>query len=144
MKPGVDYTGVGCGCIIINDNNEVLLVKRSKNSKTESGMWSRPGGSVEFGETVEDAVTREIREELNIDIEVVRFLEYTDNIGVENEVKKHWVALGFLAKIKSGEIKNLEPDKHDDFKWFPLDKLPENLTEYTKNAINVFLKTKQT
>jgi ADP-ribose pyrophosphatase len=141
MKPGIDYVGVGCGCVIINDKNEVLLVKRSNASKTEPGMWSRPGGTVEFGETVEEALKREIKEELDIEIEVLSFLEHTNNMMVEDGTKKHWLAMGFLAKIKSGEPKNMEPRKHDDVKWFPLNNLPEDLTVYTKNAIDILNKS---
>ncbi len=141
MKPGVDYIGIGCGSIIVNDKNEVLLVKRSKNSKTFAGMWSRPGGTIEFGEKVEDALKREIKEEVGLDIEIIRFLGYSDHIMVEGGVNKHWISLGFLTKIVGGEIKNLEPDRHDVVKWFPLDNLPENLTSYTKNGIELFLQT---
>ena len=56
----------------INDNNKILLVKRSSSSRTESGTWSRPGGQVEFGETVEEAVRREIKEETDVDNEYTR------------------------------------------------------------------------
>jgi ADP-ribose pyrophosphatase len=141
MKPGIDYVGVGCGCVIINDKNEVLLVKRSNQSKMEPGLWSRPGGTVEFGETVEEALKREIKEELDIEIEILSFLEHTNNIMVEDGIKKHWLAMGFLARIKSGELKNMEPHKHDDVRWFPLNNLPEELTVYTKNAMDIINKT---
>ena len=139
MKPGKDFIGVGCGAIIINNRNEVLLLKRSSSSGTEPGTWSRPGGQVEHGEIAEEAVKREIKEELGIDIEVMRFLEMTQMI----KEGKHWIALGFLAKHVSGEPRNTEPDKHDEVKWFPLSRLPENLNSYTRNAINVYLKSRE-
>jgi len=139
MKPGKDFIGVGCGAIIINNRNEVLLLKRSSISRTEPSTWSRPGGQVEYGENAEEAVKREIKEELGIDIEVVRFLEMTQTI----EDGKHWIALGFLARHVSGTPRNVEPDKHDEVKWFPLSMLPENLNSYTRNAINVYLKSRE-
>ncbi len=135
MKPGVDYIGVGCGCLILNDKNEVLLVKRSLTCKTDRGMWSRPGGGVEFGETFEQAVVREMKEELGIEVEVLRYLDYTNDIKQEDGITKHWVTLGFLGRIKSGEPKVMEPDKHDELRWFPMDRLPENLTVYTKRGL---------
>ena len=127
--------GVGCGCIIINDKDEILLMKRKTGTKLEKGMWSRPGGTLEFGETAEETVKREIKEELGIDIEV-KFHDYSENIV--NEDGKHWVALGFIGKIISGEPKNLEPHKHEEIKWFPLNNLPEDLSSYTKNAIEIY------
>jgi mutator protein MutT len=134
MKPGKDFIGVGCGAIIINDMDEVLLIKRSQGLVMEPGTWSRPGGRVEFGEKVEEAVRREIKEEIGIDVEVVRFLEITQTI----EDGKHWISLGFLARHVSGTPRNMEPGKHDEMRWFPLSKLPENLNSYTRNAINVY------
>ncbi|HOX41144.1 MAG TPA: NUDIX domain-containing protein [bacterium] len=139
MKPGIDYIGVGCGCIVFNDKNEILLLKRSENSKTDRGRWTRPGGAVEFGETFEVAVKRELKEEAGIDIEVIRQLDYTDDLKTEDGIHKHWVTLGFLGKIVGGEPKNMEPDKHTEIGWFPLDQVPDNLTIYTKRSID-FLK----
>jgi len=142
MKAGIDHIGVGCGAIIVNDKDEVLLVKRSQNSRTEPGQWSRPGGQVEFGEHGATATEREVEEETGIKVKVVRPLEFTEVIDGDNG-GKHWVALGYLARHVSGEPVNREPDKHEDIRWFPLEGLPENLTSYTRNAINVFLKTRQ-
>lgn len=135
MKAGVDYIGVGCGAIIINDNDEILLVKRSLSSRTDPGLWSRPGGEVEFGETVHEAVEREVLEETGIRVKIDRFLCMDENM----EESKHWIALGFLTRYVSGEVKNLEPDKHDEVKWVSLNDLPKNLTEYTRHSLDVYL-----
>ena len=140
MNPGKDFIGVGCGAIVINDKNEVLLVKRSMSSRTEPGFWSRPGGEVEFGERVEDAVVREVKEETGIDVEILGFLKVTQNLNKGE--KKHWIALGYLARPLRGVAKNMEPKKHDAVEWFSIDALPERLTDYTKNTISVYLKQK--
>ena len=81
MKAEKDFIGVGCGAIIINNNNEILLVKRSKNSRTEPGMWSRPGGQVEFSESASEAVEREVKEETNLVVKIIRSLEFTENLS---------------------------------------------------------------
>ena len=138
LKPGKDYIGVGCGAIIVNDKNEVLLLKRNANSRMHPGSWTRPGGAMEVGETPEEAVVREVKEETGIDVEIVRFLEMAHDI--DNEKNKYWVALGFLARHVGGEVINVEPDKHDDIRWFSLDNLPEGLNHYTRHAIDVYRK----
>jgi len=138
MKSGKDFIGVGCGAIIINNNNEILLIKRASDSRTEPGTWSRPGGEVEFGESAEEATKREILEETGIEIEIIKFLEMTQNLNEDKS--KHWIALGFLAKHISGEPTNMEPTKHDEVKWIPIDQLPENINIYTKNAIDIHLR----
>ncbi len=142
MKPGIDHIGVGCGCLILNEMNEVLLVRRSMTCKTDRGIWSRPGGGVEFGETFEQAVVREMKEEVGVDVKLTGFTDYTNDIKAEDGIRKHWVTLGFLGRIKSGKPRVMEPDKHDEVRWFPLDRLPENLTVYTKRAVEACLKGK--
>lgn len=141
MKAGEDYIRVGCGAIIINDKREVLLLKRASDARTEPGQWSRPGGQVEFGESAADAAVREVKEEAGIEVEVIRQLEFTENVASDGS--KHWIALGFLARHVSGEIENVEPHKHDEIRWFSLDALPDNLTDYTRNAIDIYLRTKK-
>ena len=137
MKKGIDFIGIGCGALIFNDKNEVLLLKRTLNTRNEAGFWSKPGGGVEFGEKVEDAVKREIKEELGVDIELVKFLGFTNHI-LESE-KQHWIAFNYLAKIVGGELKNLEPKKHEEIKWFCLKDLPEKITQTTLEPINEYL-----
>lgn len=131
--PGRDYIGVGGGAIIVNDRNEVLLVRRASNAIIDAGMWSRPGGKIEIGETAINGVEREVFEETNIRVRVTQNLGYTETIAPGNS--QHWIALSFAARYISGEVKNLEPDKHDEVRWFPLTDLPPNLTEYTKESI---------
>ncbi|MFA6255238.1 MAG: NUDIX domain-containing protein [Patescibacteria group bacterium] len=137
MKVGKDYIGVGCGAIIINDKNEVLLMKRAKDSRVDAGMWCRPGGKVEFDESAPEAVEREVKEETGLIIKVIRTLDFSEKISEDKTT--HWVSLGFLAKLISGELKNVEPDKHDEIKWFPLNNLPNGLAENTKKSIDFYL-----
>ena len=54
---------IGCGVLITNDKNQVLLQRRS-----DTGEWCIPGGSLEVGETYIEAATREVREEVGIDV----------------------------------------------------------------------------
>ena len=138
MKPGKDYIRVGCGAFILNDNNEILLQQRNK--EPEKGYWSIPGGKLEWMETFEEAVKREIKEECDIDIKVLRLLGICDHI-VKSE-NQHWVSPSFLCKIEKGEPKIMEPNKHLDMKWFSLDNLPEKLTITTKDAVNSYMKFK--
>ena len=141
MKAGFDCVGVGCGALIVNEKNETLLLKRTVKTRNRSGFWSKPGGGVEFGEKIEDAVKREIKEELNVDIEIIKFLCFTESILQEE--KQHWISFNYLAKIISGEVKNMEPEKHEEIKWFLLDNLPEKLTHGSMESINEYLKFKK-
>jgi len=126
LKPGKDFVGVGVGVMIRNDAGEMLLGLRSSNSRNEAGKWTSPGGCVEFGETLENAVIRETREEFGIEVEVVGLLKLFNHLLPDE--KQHWVNPLFEAKIVKGVPKIMEPDKILELKWFPLKNLPENLT----------------
>lgn len=138
MKIGKDYIGVGVGAFILNENNELLLLKRAVPA--EKGCWSIPGGRLEMFETLEHAVIREIKEETNLDIEVINLMGICDHIIKAEDA--HWVATNYLCKIKSGKAKIMEPDKASDMKWFNLENLPDNLTITTKKALTDYRKIK--
>ncbi|MCR8965338.1 NUDIX domain-containing protein [Brevibacillus halotolerans] len=123
---------VGVGAAIIDDNRRILLVLRKK--APEAGCWSLPGGKVDYMETIEDAVIREIKEELNIDIVIDSLLCVTNHIVQAESV--HWVAPTFIAHISSGEVQNLEPHALEKVEWFPIDELPDNITITTTYAID--------
>ncbi|WMJ81898.1 NUDIX domain-containing protein [Clostridium sp. MB40-C1] len=131
MKKGQDYIGVGVGAVIINENKEILLLLREKSP--ELGCWSIPGGKVEMFETVEDAIKREVKEELDVEVEIIKLITVTNHIIWKE--KAHWVAPTFLANVVSGQVKNVEPEKHKEVRWFSIDNLPHNITITTKNAI---------
>ncbi len=81
MKRGVDYIGVGVGAILVNAEGSVFLAKRGEKAKNERGTWEFPGGSVEFGETLSEALKREMLEEYDIEIEVGDLLDVVDHIS---------------------------------------------------------------
>ncbi len=140
LKAGKDYIGVGCGILIFNSENEVLLMKRGKNSKNEIGYWSQPGGAVDFNEKVKMAARREVKEELDVDIEVWAQTLHTDHI-IKKE-HQHWISISFLGKIKKGIPKIMEPKKCEEIRWFSLDKLPKKITQTTKETIESYLNKK--
>lgn len=133
MKRGVDYIGVSVGALILNDDGEVLLCKRSKNASNERECWEAPGGAVEYGETLENAVKREIKEELAIDLELLEQFPAGDHIIPGDH--QHWVATTFLAKIIEGIPNIMEPEKCDEIKWFSFDALPSPLSIITQMDI---------
>lgn len=130
MVPGKEYIGVGCGGFILNDKEELLLQLRNKSP--EKGCWSIPGGKVEKFETFKQAVKREIKEELDIEVDVGELISLCDHILVEED--SHWVSPSYLCTITKGTPKIMEPKKHLKLEWFSLENLPDNLAKTTKEA----------
>jgi len=135
MKPGKDFIGSGVGAVIMNERAEILLLKRKK--APEKGYWSIPGGTVEFGEKLNTAITREIEEELGVKVKVLCLLGVTDHIVEAENI--HWISPVFLVKIIKGKPLNKEPHKHAEVKWFALNKLPKKITLTTKYAVKYYL-----
>src|SRR3989338_1796439 len=124
---GKDHIGLGVGAVILRNKTQILLIKRSKKlakERTTVGMWSIPGGEVEFAETAEDAICREVREELGIVIRIKKLIGHWDQILPKAKV--HWHSVTFLCSIKSGTPSIKEPEKTVQLKWFDLKKLPKN------------------
>lgn len=138
MKAGIDYIGVSAGAFIINSKGEILLTKRSKNTRNEHGKWEAPGGQVHFGETREQAIKREIKEELGVDIQIIGVLNIADEILKKD--KQHWLPTTFLVKIKQGKPKIMEPDKCDGMAWFSLNKIPKNISYITSLDLGKYKK----
>lgn len=121
--------GVGCGAAILRDGR-LLLVKRRR--APEAGAWSLPGGKVDFGERVEDAIRREVAEEIGVEIELTRPLALVQMIGVDGQ---HWVSPTWTARLVAGEPRNVEPEKHEALLWADLDNPPLPLALAAREAI---------
>jgi len=136
-KAGKEYIGVGGGILILNEKNEALLMKRGKNASNEVGYWTQPGGTIEFGEKAVDGLKREIKEELDVAVNIWGYLPHVDHV-IKKE-NQHWIAIIYLAGIKSGIPKIMEPHKCDEIRWFNLKKLPRKLTKSTSEPIKNYL-----
>jgi 8-oxo-dGTP diphosphatase len=130
MQRGIDYIGVGVGALIVDAHGRLFLARRGPKAKNERGLWEFPGGSVEFGETLRDALRREIHEEFGIVIEVGDLLDVVDHLlPAEGQ---HWVSPTFLCRIVAGEPQIREPEKCTAIGWFHPDDLPVELTAISR------------
>lgn len=136
MRRGVDYIGVGVGAIIVDEDGRLFLAQRGPRAGNERGKWEFPGGSVEFGETLAEALAREIREEYDISIEVGDLLTVTDHILPDE--RQHWVSPSYICRISKGEPRIVEPDKCSAIGWFGLDEMPEPLSQVTRHDFELY------
>ena len=106
---------VGVFAIILDEENNVLICHRRDHD-----LWNLPGGGLEKGETVENAIIREVAEETGLEVVIDRIT------GVYSKKDKNEVVFSFLCKIISGNIKL--NDEADQIEYYSLDNIPHNFS----------------
>lgn len=125
MRKGEDFTGVTVVYFCHDGAGRVLLGKRSQHARDEQGRWDIGGGGLEFGDTAEATLRREIKEEYCADVLAFEFLGFRDVLREREGKRTHWVALDFKVRIDPAGVAIGEPHKFDDLQWFTLATLPE-------------------
>lgn len=111
---------VAVGGIVVHDG-ALLLVRRGR--APGRGQWSVPGGRVRPGETLHEAVVREVAEETGLEVAVDRFVGWTERIGADG--KHHFVILDFLALPADPEPLPSPADDAVDARFVDLDEVAE-------------------
>jgi 8-oxo-dGTP diphosphatase len=113
---------VGVGAVVL-DARRVLLVKRAHEPL--KGQWSLPGGRVELGETLQQAVAREVQEETGLDVDVGPIVDVLDRITRDEDgrVEHHYVLVDFVCR-PSGGILSSASDA-DAAEWVPIEALED-------------------
>jgi 8-oxo-dGTP diphosphatase len=118
------YAGRTSTAIIPFPPNKILLIKR--RTVPFSGYWAVPGGRVESGETVEQTIVREVKEETGLDVAVVSKIGEYHEQGVQGGVEYDYYPACFLVNVVGGEIKKQESEI-EEIKLFSLNEIPEAL-----------------
>ena len=127
MQKGIDHIGVSVIYFCHDGKGNFVMAKRSQNARDEHGNWDIGGGGLEFGDTVENTLKKEIKEEYCADVLDFEFLGFRDAHREHQGKPTHWIALDFKALINPEQVKNGEPHKFDEVRWFTLKALPSNL-----------------
>ena len=124
---------VGIGAVIV-EQNRVLLIRRGQPPLL--GEWSLPGGVLECGETLREAVAREAREETGLVVETGEMLGVYERLirNDEGRLRYHYVLIDFLCRPVDGDLK--AGSDAADVRWFTPDELPAlNLADDTNDVV---------
>jgi ADP-ribose pyrophosphatase YjhB (NUDIX family) len=112
---------VGVGAVIVN-NHRVLLIRRGQAPLL--GEWSLPGGVLECGESLREAVAREAREETGLEVETGEMLGVYERVIRDDKggTRYHYVLLDFLCRPLSGDLK--AGSDAAEVRWFTSEELP--------------------
>jgi 8-oxo-dGTP diphosphatase len=105
----------------VRRDGRVLLVERARAPSV--GKWGFPGGVLELGETIFEAVARELREETGLVVEPIEMLTTLDVLDrdADGRVRTHYALIAVLADWLSGEV--IIDDEAHDFGWFTVDEV---------------------
>lgn len=119
--------------LILMKNNKILLSRRC-NTGFHDGKYSFPAGHLERNETMAQAMIRETKEEIGINLksEDLRLV----HVMHRKELNEERINFFFTTQRWYGKPKIMEPHKCDDLRWFEIDKLPVNIIPYIKQVIN--------
>lgn len=104
---------IACSAII-ERGGEYLMARRR-----DIGWWNLPGGGLEAGETVEQGLAREVREEVGVEIRIMRL------VGVYSKPQKNEVVLTFLCKL-ADDTPPATSDEVSEVRWFHANALPDD------------------
>ena len=134
------YTGKTSTAIIPFPEDKILLIKR--NTRPFVGYWALPGGRMDPGETVEQTIVREVKEETGLDVIIVgKVGEYIEK-GVKDDIEYEYYPTCFVVKPVGGEIKK-QDSEIQEIKLFSLNQLPLPLAFVHEEMIKDYLATKK-
>ncbi len=102
---------------IIKNGNKYLLTKRVHDDKRFHDKWQFPGGEIEFGESMVKALNRELKEELDIEVVILKFVE-----KVFEPIRQdfHGLLIAYLCKMKNNNLKITLDADASEYGWFTL------------------------
>ncbi|MEE1786982.1 NUDIX domain-containing protein [Streptomyces sp. SP17BM10] len=124
---------VGVHLVLLDEG--LVLLGRRRNTGYANGLWHVPAGHMQPGETVTRSMTREAEEELGIliaeeDLTLVHTLHHLDADDGRSRLQ-----LFFRPTCYGGQLRNAEPHKCAELRWWPLDRLPDDIVPYTAHAL---------
>lgn len=131
---------VGAVCLFMIRDEKILLLRRM-NTGYADGSYAPPNGHVEFNESVTDAIIRETMEEVGVIVqrEDLVFAHVMSRRSVwESCDNSERLDMFFMTTRWSGDVKNMEPHKHDRLDWFDRHHLPANTVPYVHYALTCF------
>ena len=127
------YVYAGVPVIIRNSKGEILLGKRSRKVVSFPGVWGLPGGMPNYGEKLADAAKREIKEELGVDVEIIKVSRNFYEDLPNKESRFHNVAIPHFARIVGGFLK--PQDETSEIRWFKPSEIRGMKLAYTHKEI---------
>jgi 8-oxo-dGTP diphosphatase len=122
--------------IILDDDDQILFLRRSRNDDFMPGSWDIPGGGLDYGEEPEEGLKREIMEETGLQIEIIKIL--TVSTYFMGEAQR--IDVTFLCRAIDSHRLKLSSE-HDYYEWVWIDRLNSlTLNKYIQQIVDVYIR----
>lgn len=122
---------------LVMKGDSILLLKR-KEGGFASGLWDIPGGKLEFGESPEESLIREVYEETTLKVDIGKVISLSS--GIDLKKNKQYITIVYLCSYLSGDVKL--SNEHIDYEWTSLKNIKgKKLVYYVEEGIDNYLKT---
>lgn len=126
MKKGIDYIGVAVVPFAHDGQGNYVLGLRTENCRDEHNRWEPTGGGgLEHGESIEEAIKREVKEEIGTTPFNLEYLGVREVFREHDGQKTHWLAFDYKVEVKPEEVKIMEPHMCAELRWCKIDEIPE-------------------
>ncbi len=136
MKIGFDCIGIVVATLCHDGQGNYAMMKRSSKSRDSHGFWDFGGGTVEFGEKLEETLVREVKEEFGV--VPISYTQIGTRDIIDTEAKKHWIGVFYKVEVDRDTVYNAEPETHEDLQWFKLPDVPSPLRPIVVDQIEAF------
>ena len=117
-RKGLDYTGIAVVFFCHDGQGNFLFHKRTDKCRDEHGRWDPGGGAVEFGESLADALARELEEEYGVAAEESEYLGFREVRNEQMGRPALWITFDFKVRVPRDKVIIGNPEKMELLEWF--------------------------
>lgn len=136
MTIGSDCIGIFVSAVCHDGYGHFLMSKRSEKARDKHGHWEFGGGTVELGESFEETLRCEYKEEYQAELTDIKQIDVREFIDEDG----HWIGVFYIARILNPDALTVTDDAIEMFDWFTLETLPSPLMaddeKYVESYVN--------
>lgn len=112
---------IGVSAFIVDSDNKVLIVERARDDNFMPGFFELPGGKIDFGETAEEALVRECKEEVGLDVKAIK--PYSTFSYTAKQDTEHAIDIQFVVRVVKDDTEVKLSDEHESFQWITVEEV---------------------